>query len=44
MARFLAMRCANHKLEYADVPEKYKQEVKQLLMDEYGWKEDDFSD
>ncbi len=44
MARFLAMRCAQHRLAYRDVPDKYKAEVRQILIDEYGWTDKDFEE
>lgn len=42
MAEFLAMRVDSRKLEYKDVPNKYKQDVHDILIDEYGWSESDF--
>lgn len=42
MAKFLAMRVYQGKLAFDDVPDKYKAEVRRILIDEYGWTEDDF--
>lgn len=42
MAEFLAMRVNNRKLEYKDVPDKYKQDVHDILINKYGWLESDF--
>lgn len=42
MVKFLAMRVEQGKLDYKDVPEKYKQEVHDILIEEYGWTEHDF--
>lgn len=42
MAEFLAMRVNNRKLEYKDVPDKYKQDVYDILINKYGWSESDF--
>lgn len=42
MAEFLAMRVNNGKLKYKDVPDKYKQDVHDILINKYGWSESDF--
>lgn len=42
MAQFLAMRVAKHKLDYAEVPDAYKADVKEILISKYGWDEHDF--
>lgn len=42
MAGFLAMRVNSGKLEYKDVPDKYKQDVHDILINKYGWSESDF--
>lgn len=42
MAQFLAMRVAKHKLDYSDVPEEYKESVREILIFKYGWNEHDF--
>lgn len=42
MARFFAMRVAKGRLDYSEVPEVYKADVKQILIEDYGWKESDF--
>jgi hypothetical protein len=43
MAEFLAMRVNSRKLEYKDVPDKYKQKVHDILINKYGWSEEDFT-
>lgn len=42
MAEFLAMRVNSGKLEYKNVPNKYKQDVHDILINKYGWVESDF--
>lgn len=42
MAEFLAMRVNSGKLEYKNVPIKYKQDVHDILINKYGWTESDF--
>lgn len=37
MAKFLAMRVYQGKLAFDDVPDKYKAEVRRILIDEYDW-------
>lgn len=42
MTRFLAMRVAQGKLAYSEVPERYKKSVHDILVDEYGWTPEEF--
>lgn len=42
MAEFLAMRVNAGKLKYENVPEVYKQAVHDILINKYGWSEEDF--
>lgn len=44
MARFLAMRVSSGKLDYNDVPERFKSDVHEALISEFGWTEDSFGE
>ena len=36
MAAFLARRVYEGKLNFADIPERFKEQVREILRDEYG--------